>query len=178
VERDAWTYFPGFLRFPILQFKGIIFAGAISAFVPYVILVMLYSWRVGDISNFADLGKYGTASFLVFCAAWSLIPVTFAVALCIVCDTLVNDRTGAGMYRVALISAAIVLFVAFVVHQTYISVDPRYRQIFWSGLISTAFFAFPSLVIFGVSLREYAKDESRTPGPNDGVLQMHGRAEI
>ncbi|MEX2741070.1 hypothetical protein AB3480_06435 [Rhizobium mongolense] len=177
LEQDAWTNFTGFLRFPVLQYKGIIVAAAVCAIIPYIISIVAYAYRTGDVKQFADLGRYGTFNFLMFCAAWSLIPATFAVGLCLVTDVESSQR-GEGFYTVAIISASIVLFVAFVVHQSYISVDGRYREIFWSGLISTGTFALIGLLVFGRSLREYRKGAAQINVAGDGGSLIQDRAGI
>lgn len=153
VEQGKWIFFDSFLRFPMLQYRGIVVAATVCAFVPFVISTMAYAFRAGDIHGFADLTRYGSASFIIFCIAWCLIPMTFAVGLCVVTDVIDRQHNSRFTF-VSIASALLVLATAAIVHQTYASMNESYRAIFWNGLVSTGSFASTGLLIFGYGLSE------------------------
>lgn len=179
IRSDEWVPFTGFLRFPILQFKGIIVAASVVGVTISWITLVLYSMGLNNVRDLADLGQYGGWKILGFCFGWSIIQVSLAISLCVIADSIdVNaDRTMRN-WAIALSCCVMVMFICLISYRSFVALDYRYYQIFWSGLAAFTSFTFPALFFFEVSLRAHARDEELVRHPFDDAEKLRDSAGI
>lgn len=157
IDKGDWLYFEGFLSIPLFQYRGVFFTASAFAFAIMTGSTLLDTLqRGGDLTKLNSLGA--VISFLLYPAAWSLIPATLAVALCCIADWSVRKGSDDTGYGVALIFSSLVLLMSFMVHLSYQTVNEQYRSIFGEKILSVGIFACFALVLFGMSLRANARN--------------------
>lgn len=179
IQSDEWVYFTGFLRFPIIQFKGIIVATSVVGIIIGWISTVLYSMDLNTARRLADLGSEVAQDIIAVCVIISMIYVSLAISLCILADYIDLNAEKSMRNRATTLSCCLmVTIISLICHTSTLSLDPSYHQTFWSNLTSFAGFTFPALFFFEVSLRAHTRDEEIVRQPLDDVEKLRDSAGI
>jgi hypothetical protein len=150
-KNDTWIMFRDLATFPFVQYLPIALVSALAAFMPQIVLYILYYYQDTATNDVLQQSQDILADTMVFKILWTLVPVSFAIGLCVLCDIVERNREAAMRTPLPIAMSVIVGFIAFILLSMNNEIYPISGGAFWHNIVSSWLFAAGGLLVFQAS---------------------------